>query len=478
MSWMYSLRTRLIVLYSGLILCGFGGLAFWAGQQIETAAREDFEHRAESEVAIVARALIEPVEHYLEGELKIDDVVVVLDNYAQETGSNLTLINNQGLAWLSTTADTGGTTYLNLPEIITARENRITHETRSDTGGDMMIYTAAPLIEDGRVISIVQLIISLDDVQTSIQQRWMVLGVGVAGLGVIAVLVSVIISASLTRPLARMRQAAIQISEGDFSAHLPDQRRDEIGQVARTFNTMTHRVQAMLEEQRAFASNASHELRTPLTTIGLRVEALQSEAITPDKHARYLQEVEAEIRHMKDLVDDLILLSRFDAGSVEIGRDMVDMPRFARQLMREIQPQSNDAGIDITLHADEMLPPVRANLTHLHVVFRNILDNAIKYMPESGGAVRWQIEVSGGWLVSTITDTGKGIDVDELPHVLKRFYRADKSHSRAVPGSGLGLALVQSVIDAYGGTFTLNSQGVGTGTTVVVAWPVATDPTE
>lgn len=473
MTWMYSLRTRLIVLYSGLILLGFGSLAFWAGQQIETAAREDFEHRAESEVAIVARALVEPVEHYLEGELKRDDVATVLDNYAQQTGSDLTLINNQGHGWLTTAADGGDMAYLVLPEIITARDNRITHETRRDASGNLMIYTAAPLVEDGRVISIVQLIIPLDDVQSSIQQRWMGLGISVAGLGVIAVLVSVIISASLTRPLARMRQAAIQISEGDFSVHVPDQRRDEIGEVARTFNTMSQRVQAMLEEQRAFASNASHELRTPLTTIGLRIEALQSDAIPPDKHARYLQEVEAEIRRMKNLVDDLILLSRFDAGSVEIGRDMVDMPRFARQLIREMQPQANHSGIEITLHADDSLPPVRANLTHLHVVFRNVLDNAIKYMHESGGTVKWQIDVNAGWLVSTITDTGKGIDASELAHVLKRFYRADTSHSRIVPGAGLGLSLVQSVIGAYGGTFTLNSQGVGTGTTVVVAWPLA-----
>jgi signal transduction histidine kinase len=473
-NWLYSLRTRLIVLYSGLILFGFGGLALWAGQQIETAAREDFEHRAESEVAIVSRALIEPVEHYLEGELQLDGVALVLENYARQTNSELTLINNQGQAWLSTTTPADGISYLNLPEITTARENRITHETRHDASGSLMIYTAAPVMEEGRVTSIVQLVSPLDDVQSSIQRRWMALGLGGAGLGVVVMVVSVLISASLTRPLARMRQAAIQISEGDFSAHLPDQRRDEIGQVAQTFNTMSRRVQAMLEEQRAFASNASHELRTPLTTVGLRIEALLADALPAEKQRRYLQEVEAEIRRMKNLIDDLILLSRFDAGSVEIGRDMVDMPRFARQLIKEMQPQADERGITITLYADDAVPPVRANLTHLHVVFRNILDNAIKYMEDSGGAIQWHVQPEDGWLVSIITDTGKGIDADELAHVLKRFYRADRAHSRAVPGAGLGLSLVQSIVDAYGGEFTLDSQGLGAGTTVRVTWPALT----
>lgn len=475
MNWLYSLRTRLIVLYSGLILFGFGGLAYWAGQQIEAAARQDFEYRAASEVAIVARALIEPVEHYLEGEITQADVASVLENYARQTNSGLTLINSQGVGWLTTVADAGDGAYLNQPEIITARDNRITHETRHNSHGELMIYTAAPLLEDGRVISVVQLIVPLDDVQSSIRQRWMTLGIGVASLGIIVMLVSVIISASLTRPLARMRQAAIQISEGDFSAHLPDQRRDEIGQVARTFNTMSRRVQAMLEEQRAFASNASHELRTPITTIGLRVEALQGDTISPDKRARYIQEIEAEIRRMKNLVDDLILLSRFDAGSVEIGRDMVDMPRFARQLIKEMQPQAEERKIGIALLADDTVPPVRANLTHLHVLFRNILDNAIKYMGDSGGEVQWHIHMEDGWLVSTIADTGKGIDASELAYVLKRFYRADESHSRVVPGAGLGLSLVQSIVAAYGGIFTLDSPGSDAGTTVTVTWPLTTE---
>lgn len=473
MQWLFSLRTRLIVLYSGLILFGFGGLALWAGQQIETAAREDFEHRAESEVAIVARGLIDPVEHYLEGEFQVNDVARVLANYAVQTGGELTLINNRGQSWLSTMETTDDNiAYLTLPEIITAQNNRITHETRRDANGSLMIYAAAPIIEDGRQISVVQLIVPLDDVRSSIQRRWIALGMGIAGLGVVVMLVSILISASLTRPLARMQQAALQISAGDFSVHLPEQRRDEIGQVARTFNAMSRQVQAMLEEQRAFASNASHELRTPLTTVSLRIEALQSGALSPDKQMRYLHEIDTETRRMKNLVDDLILLSRLDAGSVEIGRDMVDMPRFARQLIHETQTLATERNISISLHADDTLPPVSANLTHLHVVFRNILDNSVKYMDETSGSIQWYIQLEGDRLVSTITDTGKGIEADELSNVLKRFYRADKAHSRVVPGSGLGLSLVQSIVATYGGTFTLASPGAGAGTTATVVWPI------
>lgn len=144
---------------------------------------------------------------------------------------------------------------------------------------------------------------------------------------------SIPISAPVTRPLARFRRAAIQIAQGDFSAHVSDQQRDEIGQVAKTFNVMAGQVQAMLEEQRAFSSNVSHELHT----IQLRIYVLLPDQLGVTKHVRYLEEIQGKLRRMNNLVDDLLLLSCLDAGSEEIGRDRVDMNRFARQLISELQ---------------------------------------------------------------------------------------------------------------------------------------------
>ena len=113
--------------------------------------------------------------------------------------------------------------------------------------------------------------------------------------------------------------------------------------------------------------------------------------------------------------------------------------------------------------------PVNASLSHLNVVFRNILDNAIKYTP-SGGSISWRIQKTTSGVLHTIQDTGQGIAAQDLPHLYERFYRADKAHSRNIPGTGLGLALVKSIVEAYNSQITIESAGVGKGTTVNILW--------
>ena len=119
------------------------------------------------------------------------------------------------------------------------------------------------------------------------------------------------------------------------------------------------------------------------------------------------------------------------------------------------------------------VPPLVASLHHLRVVYRNVLDNAIKYTP-AGGVITWQLQVEDSHLHTTIRDTGRGIDPEDLPHLFERFYRADKARTRQTPGVGLGLSLVQEVVRAYGGRVIIDSPGVDKGTTVHVWWPLPT----
>jgi two-component system sensor histidine kinase BaeS len=139
--------------------------------------------------------------------------------------------------------------------------------------------------------------------------------------------------------------------------------------------------------------------------------------------------------------------------------------------------QAGDHQITLTLESAVDRPvTVNGSLNHLTVLFRNLLENAIKYTP-SGGQITWRIFVEGENVMFAVQDTGQGIAPEQLPHVFERFYRADKSHSRSIPGTGLGLTLAKSIVEAYGGRIEITSPGIGLGTTVTISWPVVRETT-
>lgn len=275
---------------------------------------------------------------------------------------------------------------------------------------------------------------------------------------------------SITRPLFRLRDSAAKLATGELSYRVPDPGPDEVGEVARAFNQMAGEVEQMLEEQRAFARNAAHELRTPLTAMRLRTEALRYESLDRETAERYVEELDEALLRLGDLVEDLALLSRFDAGRAELGSDEIDLNRLAAGLCRQIEPLAAKKGVSLSITPAPEPVPVCAGLSHLTVVFRNLLDNALKFTP-AGGRIALEISPSEGGVLSCVSDTGQGIPAADLPHVFERFYRGDKSRSRTVPGTGLGLALCQAIVAAYGGRVSIESAGRGRGTRVTVWWP-------
>jgi signal transduction histidine kinase len=171
------------------------------------------------------------------------------------------------------------------------------------------------------------------------------------------------------------------------------------------------------------------------------------------------------------LVQDLLLLSRLDSGRLESGRERIDTIRLARQLINEFTPQADRQNITLDLQAPLTVPLVTAGQAHLTIVFRNLLSNALKFTPDRG-KVTWEIEETAGATQHTITDTGQGITPEDIPHIFDRFYRAEKSRARTVPGVGLGLSLVRTIVQFYGGSIQVESNGVGKGTAVTVRWPL------
>jgi signal transduction histidine kinase len=417
--------------------------------------------------------MMDALEQFSEGEATQADVEARLSGYADQTGARLTLIDAMGHAWLDSSGVLPSGSQANTPEVAAALHGQMLTDSRSDENGTPSLFVAVPLRHERISLGVVRLAVSIQAAHSLILERWLALGVGILLLTIFSMIASLLLAASLTRPLDQLRRSALRLAGGDLAHRAPqDHRTDEIGQLASAFNHMADQVQAMLEEQRAFASNASHELRTPLTTIRLRSEALRLGTLDEQTSRRYIAEIDEETARLGGLVEDLILLSRLDAGHTEPGSEEVDPRRLARDLLREMTPIAEEHGVTLTLDAPGELSLVQAGANHLRVVFRNLLDNAIKYTSR-GGTVTWKLWVDGVSLCSEVIDTGQGITPDDLPHLFKRFYRADKAHARVTPGAGLGLSLVESVVGFYGGQVKITSPGLGQGTSVHVRWPLA-----
>ncbi|MCW5858337.1 MAG: HAMP domain-containing histidine kinase [Caldilineales bacterium] len=467
-----SIRTRLLLSNALIILIGLAALTLFAGRQIERAIRADAEQQLKDQVRLLARSIGDQIQGADLDQATPEAIDALLKSYAGQVEGVLTLyLPNDPRTPESPPAERGRPNFPDLPELETAMNGETVVAHRPDAAGQDVLYTAARLEYRGQLIAgLLQLAVPAARLQAQVRSRRHGPQLPPAhdpGPGT-----ALWSARSLTRPLLALRDAALRLSQGDLSYRIPHPGQDETGQVAHAFNQMAQEVQSMLEEQRAFARNTSHELRTPLTALRLRTEALRYDALDPETTRRYIEEIDDEIVHLGNLVGDVTLLSRFDAGRAELGQDEIDLGRLAAVLCAQLEPLARERQVEFTLDGCDQPLLVRAGLTHLTVVLRNLLDNALKYTP-SGGKVSCTLSRTAGGVEIRVQDSGQGIAEEDLPHIFERFYRADPAHGREIPGIGLGLALVKSIVDAYGGQIRVASAGVGYGTTVTLLWPVA-----
>ncbi len=469
-NFLTSLRSRLMASYIGLIVLGFGGLTLLAGRQLATSIMDNFADELSVKALLVSTTLVESLEHLYEGEQATGPILDRVQRFATQTGTRIVLVDPQGQAWLDSAGTLPVVDVTHQPEIAAVFNGTVTFDIRSDENGVETMYTAAPILYTNEFMGMVWLMAPTTEPRTAVWQRWLSLGGFLIVFTIVGIMLSLWLLGTLTQPLEHLRQAALKLAGGDLSQRVDGSSQDEVGAVATAFNQMAEQVQQMVQEQAAFASNAAHELRTPLTTVRLRTEWLQSPHLDQATARQYVAEIDGEVKRMAGLIDDLTLLSRLDAHRLEVGQEQVDVVRLVRALAQEMDRRALAKKQTIHLELPAQLLPVQANMNHLRVVVRNLLENALKYTPEQG-QIRCHLAAAGPHLRLTVSDNGQGIAPDDLPRVGHRFYRTDKARSRRTEGVGLGLSLLDSIVRLYNGRWQIESEGLGKGTTVTVWWP-------
>jgi heavy metal sensor kinase len=295
----------------------------------------------------------------------------------------------------------------------------------------------------------------------------------VRGVLLAAGLVTLLLSGGLAYALARkalapvdqLRRAADAVTADRLDQRLPvavpD---DELGRLTRTINGMLARLERSFAEIRRFTADASHELRTPLTVLRTEVEVALHNPPSLAGVQQLLGSILEELVRMSRLTDQLLTLSRRDAGVDHFTPAPLDLCVLVSGVVDALRPLAESRGVLLRLEGSPV--QVAGDEGRLRQVFINLLDNALKYTPE-GGTVTVAVgrqEQSG---VVTVADTGIGIPPEHLPHVFERFYRVDKSRTRAEGGTGLGLSIARSIVLAHGGWIEVTS-AVGRGTVCTV----------
>lgn len=295
--------------------------------------------------------------------------------------------------------------------------------------------------------------------------------------GGIAMSLGYFLSIALTNNIHTLKEAAQAVANGRLEARVPVNGRDELAALAHTFNEMAGQLEAAARKQRELDNLrrdliawVGHDLRTPLASIRAIVEALADGVVEdPQTVHRYLHTAQRDIRSLSALIDDLFEMAQLDAGGIPLERQPDSLADLISDTLESFSALAAQRNIHLHGEAAEGIDPVNMDTPKIGRALANLLSNALRHTPP-GGTVSVRAFLEGNSVNIIVSDTGEGINAEDLPYIFDQFYRGEKSRSRATGGSGLGLAIVKRIVKKHGGKIWIESE-LGQGTTFFVAIP-------
>lgn len=317
------------------------------------------------------------------------------------------------------------------------------------------------------IVGEVRFITSLTETIDTVNHiAFLLIGVGLLVI-VIVTLLGLVLSWTITRSIKDLKQAADQMTEGDFSIRVHKRYQDELGSLADTINMMASRISKSEQLKNDFIASVSHELRTPLTSIKgwvitLKANGANNQLLLHDG----LDIIESESDRLTHMVDELLDFSKLDNGRIAIHLASVDLTELLQHIGRQLAPRASRQGISLEVKVDGTLPIIQADENRLKQIMINLIDNSLKFT-SSSGQILINARTVPGKVVITVKDTGSGISDADLDNVLRKFYKGDQHSS----GSGLGLSISDQIIKLHHGELRITST-VGKGTIVQFDLPI------
>lgn len=296
------------------------------------------------------------------------------------------------------------------------------------------------------------------------------LAIGLAALaGVLAaVAMGFFLAGGLLKPIRLLTTASQDLARGKLEQQVPVTSQDELGLLTATFNQMSADLVHADQQRKRMTADITHDLSTPLQIISGYVDMLEEGEVTLTPQR--LEIIKTEIEHLRRLVGDLTTLSQVEAGGLEIQLQPVAPSALLERVFYAYQPIAARNGIQLELELPATTPEIRVDEGRMLQVLKNLLENALRYTPK-GGRIQLSAAAAAEKVTLSVTDSGTGIEAEDLPYVFDRFYRADKARGANSGKMGLGLAICKALVTAQGGSIVAQSEGKGQGTSMVMEFP-------
>jgi signal transduction histidine kinase len=284
-----------------------------------------------------------------------------------------------------------------------------------------------------------------------------------------AMVLGYFLSSTITERIHLLKSAAEKLAQGDLKTRVPVQGHDEVAVLANTFNQMAEQLQTADQKQRELESLrrdliawVSHDLQTPLTSMRAILEAVSDGVVDdPETVKRYLNTAQRDVRNLSALIDDLFQMAQLDAGGFPLNKDKASLADLVSDTLESFTELAKQQEITLEGNVDPDVDPVNMDTQAIGRVLNNLIGNALRHA--NRGRVSLWVRRSTQGVEVTISDTGEGIRVENIPHIFERFYRGEKSRNRVTGGAGLGLAIARGIVRAHGGDIRVESK-IGKGT--------------